>query len=320
MPIISIVILTKNEEPYIRETLEAVFHQEVSYDFEVILIDSGSRDRTIQIAQGYPIRLHQIRPDEFGHGRTRNLGAQLAGGEYVVFLNGDATPKNNRWLEGLLTPFFEHAHAAGVYSRVWPRPACNPIDARDILEDCYLFDGKIKSIAEPGAYRRLSIEAKRRLISFHTISCAIKKSILEQCPFEDIAYGEDLAWSKTVLEAGYSIIYASSSEALHSHRLHNSLRMIVQRYFDDARLSQRILRRWTGVNLLRWFAVIAHQSIRDIRYIGTIKDNFFYKVSWMAYAPLARAAELAGILLGIFPGMPPRIAARLSLAEEMKRR
>ncbi len=67
---ISIVILAKNEEKNIRECLSKVFEQRISFSYEVIVIDSGSKDKTVEIASTFPIRLIKIKPEEFGHGRT----------------------------------------------------------------------------------------------------------------------------------------------------------------------------------------------------------------------------------------------------------
>ena len=56
------------------------------------MIDSGSRDRSVAIARAAGVRVVEIEPGEFGHGRTRNLGASLCAGELICFLTQDATP------------------------------------------------------------------------------------------------------------------------------------------------------------------------------------------------------------------------------------
>jgi len=91
-PDISIVLLTKNGGNLFRECLKMVFRQDTTRQFEVIVIDSGSIDNTLEIASRYPTRLYTIEPWEFLHGRTRNLGADLADGDFVVYLTQDAMP------------------------------------------------------------------------------------------------------------------------------------------------------------------------------------------------------------------------------------
>ena len=88
----SIIILAKNEEENIGPCLEAVFSQKTGFDFEVIVVDSGSTDGTLDIVRSTPARLFEIPPGDFDHGGTRQYGAKQARGEYIVTLVADATP------------------------------------------------------------------------------------------------------------------------------------------------------------------------------------------------------------------------------------
>lgn len=317
---VSILILTKNQEWVIAETLNGVFSQETTSNFEVIVIDSGSKDRTIDRIREYPINLVQIPSSEFGHGKTRNLGVKLAKGEYIVFLNGDATPKNKYWLESLINNFFLYDKIAGIYSRIYPRNNCNPLDERDILTDDYLFGEKVKYINSFPEYHKIDIKRKRKFISFHTVSCAIKKGLLLDNLFADIEFGEDLEWSKRMLEKGFRIIFEPRSEVIHSHNLHSSFFRTFKRYFDDARANQQILKRWNLLSLLELPVVIFLKFIKDILYILKLENPFFYKIKWISHSPFLRLGEFFGILLGIFPYWPEKVIDRLSLVREIKSR
>ena len=66
---VSIIVLAKNEELYIQQTLRAIFRQKVNFEFEIIVIDSGSKDKTLEIIKEFPVSLIQIPPLEFGHGK-----------------------------------------------------------------------------------------------------------------------------------------------------------------------------------------------------------------------------------------------------------
>ena len=99
----TIVIPTFNGEEFLIEVIEAIFNQKTTKTYELLIIDSGSTDRTLEIIAKYPkIRLHQIPNKEFGHGRTRNLAVEMANSEFVVFLTQDATPSHDQWLDYLL--------------------------------------------------------------------------------------------------------------------------------------------------------------------------------------------------------------------------
>ena len=72
---------------------------------EIIVIDSGSTDRSLEIVRRYPVRLIEIPASEFNHGSTRNLGVRAAKGEYVVMTVQDALPGSDDWLELFLAGF-----------------------------------------------------------------------------------------------------------------------------------------------------------------------------------------------------------------------
>ena len=127
----SIVLLTFNGERYLAQVLEMIRHQNQP-PREIIAIDSGSTDGTLDILQQTGITLHQIPNAEFSHPKTRNLGAQMAQGKYVVFLTQDATPADSCWLEQLLKPFEEFPHVAGTFSRQVPRPGADLLEAGDV--------------------------------------------------------------------------------------------------------------------------------------------------------------------------------------------
>jgi len=102
-PKVSVVILTKNSENVIGDCLDAVFNQTFK-DFEVIVVDGNSVDRTIDIVKNTPAKIVM----EEGKGKkrfgyARNLGVRAAKGEVVAFVSSDCIPEKN-WLEKLIEP------------------------------------------------------------------------------------------------------------------------------------------------------------------------------------------------------------------------
>ncbi|MGL6337900.1 MAG: glycosyltransferase family 2 protein, partial [Waterburya sp.] len=100
----SVVIPVKNGDEFLDEVLQQVLSQKTDFAYEVIVIDSGSTDRSLEIIKNYDVNLIQIDAKKFNHGLTRNLGVQKSSGEFIAFVTQDATPVNDQWLQNLVMP------------------------------------------------------------------------------------------------------------------------------------------------------------------------------------------------------------------------
>jgi rhamnosyltransferase len=227
--IASIIIPTKNEEANIGRCLEAVYRQSVDFPFEVLVIDSGSRDRTIEMARKHPVRLLQIAEPEFHHARTRNLAAAVSLGKYLTFLSGDAFPADNGWLRALVRNF-DDAGIAAVYGRQLPKPDATP-ERVFFMQHRYGTERLVKNINgnETGKYQ---------LYQFSNVNSAIRQEVWQRTPFpEDINAYEDFSFAIEVLRQGYSIAYEPGAAVYHSHNY--SLLRSFQQYFDSGVLYRR---------------------------------------------------------------------------------
>ena len=231
-PDVSIILLTLNGGPVLAETLAAIYQQTLSapgeppLSFEVVAIDSGSRDETLAILQRYPLRLHQIAPAEFGHGRTRNLSARLAHGQWLVYLSQDAVPAHNHWLLNL-TRHLKEPQVAAAFGRQLPPRQVGPIETF-FLEQTNPPRAFRHSptLPEPGARPALG------RIFFSNVNAAIKKAVWAQCPFpEDLVMSEDQAFARAALAAGYALVYDPEAGVLHGHRY--TLGQLFRRNFDS---------------------------------------------------------------------------------------
>ena len=118
-PLVTVFVPTFNGECYLAEILDAVYRQDSVFDFEVVVIDSGSTDGTLSILREYrQLRLIEILNTEFQHGRTRNLAAHDARGQFVAYLTQTATPAHSRWLQMLIRHFLEDERVAGTDTEV----------------------------------------------------------------------------------------------------------------------------------------------------------------------------------------------------------
>ena len=119
---VSVIIPTYNAEPYLAILLDTLQKQTLS--FELIIIDSSSSDKTIQIAKKYTEHIVTIPKNQFDHGGTRTKAAKLASGELLIFLTQDAVPYDNYTLENIIKSF-HNSQVAAAYGRQIPYEQTN---------------------------------------------------------------------------------------------------------------------------------------------------------------------------------------------------
>ena len=101
---VSVILPTKNVEDNIGDLLSSIYHQDFSGEIETIILDS-SNDKTPEIAKDFPVEFIRVEEDNYNYGGTRNYGARMASGKYLIFLSADVVIKDSQWLTKLLTPF-----------------------------------------------------------------------------------------------------------------------------------------------------------------------------------------------------------------------
>ena len=113
-PKVSVVIPALNEAgPKLEALLKKILAQEGDFEREVILVDSGSTDGTVELAESYGAIIHRIRKQEFDHGATRKLGISLTRGEYALLTVGDAVPLDERWMAPMVENLERDERVAG---------------------------------------------------------------------------------------------------------------------------------------------------------------------------------------------------------------
>lgn len=261
---ISILIRTKNGDRYLEKTLTSIFSQTYK-DYEVLIVDSGSTDTTLQILRKYPVKIYEIKPEDFTWGYSLNYGFQRAKGEYVICLSQDATPVSENWLTIIINNIDDDSVGAFMCNNV-PWPDCNPFDRRGLLKK---FSIPKQEIFGGPPY------------IFGNYCSVIKKSVWEEIPFDEtLSFAEDHDWAQKATKAGYKIMYIPEAEVYHSHN--DSLKQIYKRFFSEAK-ARRVLN-YEKHSIASIFYDFAVGSLYDMLYVVYKRDN----IKWLFFAPLRK--------------------------------
>jgi glycosyltransferase involved in cell wall biosynthesis len=287
-PEFSVIIPVKDGARYLSELLEAVSAQ--GEDAEVLVIDSGSRDDSVAIARAAGAEVIEIAPEEFGHGRTRNLGAERTRGRLIAFLTQDATPLPG-WLAAYREAFALSDRVGAAYGPHLPRPDTSPMIARELVE---FFAG----FAPDG---NPVVQRSGDPTFLANVNACYRRECWESIRFPDVAYSEDQAFGKAMLAAGWEKVYHPKAAVYHAHDYGPVTFM--RRYFDEyrglretighvegfgVRSSTRVVReavagdrrwmserRWTPAQRARWTArsLVHHGGRRVFSALGSRADQ-----------------------------------------------
>jgi len=199
----SIIIRTKNEERWIDFCLKKVFEQK-EINFEVIILDNNSKDKTVQKAGKFPVKIYKIK--KFLPGKALNYGISKSKGKYIVCLSAHCIPEKNTWLKNLIINL-KNKKIAGVYGRQKPLSYSSSLDKRDLIN---VF-GPERKIQKKDSF-------------FHNANSAIEKKLLKKFPFDEkTPHIEDRIWAHKMLKKKFHIVYEPNASVFHWHGINQDM-------------------------------------------------------------------------------------------------
>jgi GT2 family glycosyltransferase len=315
--LVSVMLPVKNGADRLRQLLPLVLEQETSDCVELVAVDSGSTDDTVDVLREFGATVISIQASAFNHGLTRNLAADFARGDVFVYLNQSATPADRTWLASLVSALDRDPFVAGACSCVLPRDEADLLTRRDGLRDpSASLERQIRQIEGADRYATLSPHQLRLLVNFHTVSAAIRPEVLARIPFREVLMGEDMLWAKEVLEAGLKIQHEPSSVVFHSHAY--SFADVLRRNVDDGFATREIVgRRMADEDVVPTIASLVRD---DWRFLAEdcVLDRLELE-QWRLDAVMRRSAQIAGQWLGTNRELlSDELFAQLSLTERIR--
>ena len=292
----SVVIPTKNAGKQFYRVLEAVMNQKTPWEYEVLVIDSGSSDGTIEYVESVEgVRLHQIPANEFGHGKTRNLGISLTSGEFAVMITHDALPVNNKWLYELVSAVEQDESIAGAFGRHVAYAHDGPFLQRDLEMHFEGFlSSPIVSLENQERYDK-DIGYRQMLHFFSDNNACLRRTVWEKMPYPEVDFAEDQLWAKQIIEAGYAKAYAHKAVVVHSHTF--DFIELCRRSFDEARALKRLFDYELCPTIIQMLGQSVKTTFNDVSYLKAEK-KLWQNWIWAVRAPFRNTAKQIGYYLG----------------------
>jgi glycosyltransferase involved in cell wall biosynthesis len=240
---VTVAIPVLNGARYLDEVLGAVRDQRIDRELEILVVDSGSTDGSLEIARRHGAVVHEIDASEFSHGGTRNRMMAMARGEHVAFLTQDATPAHDGWLAALLEGFEQADDVAAVFGPHEARPDASHMIKSEMERhfaswghgrelDVQRLDPSPAGIA---AYR----DFPGQLTFFSDVNGAVARWAWERVPYREVPYAEDQLLGRELIEAGFAKVFHPDARVLHSHDYPPVA--FFRRYFDEFRSLREVL-------------------------------------------------------------------------------
>lgn len=292
---VSVIIPTKNAGLEFEKTIVNIQKQRGYLDIEIIVIDSGSQDDTPKLAEKYSSKVYRILPEQFNHGLTRNLGAEKASGEYIVFIVQDAIPLNNDWLKSMVNVLDHDPNIGAVTCKQFVREDAD-LFARFMNHYQYvsleLRSDEVRYVGNSSEYCVLSPGDKRRISQLDNVCTCFRKEFFQRYQFKEVKYAEDLEIGARIAMDGHKLAFLNSNGVIHSHN-RSSVHFLKRSYMDQ-RLAPKFLvydppdpilpKGLTIQDILFNMNELYFQvgkNIREMNLSRNIRNSFFYSPLFM---------------------------------------
>lgn len=254
---ITIALLTRNAGPLLERVLGSVRAQKTDRRVELLAVDSGSTDGTVERLRDFGARVVSIRPEDFNFGTTRELAYREAAGVVVVNLSQDAVPAREDWLENLLRPLEDPSVGVSCGASI-------PDPERGTRQFAWERNGYFYFTRE----MRQFTARYGKGVSF--ANSAVPRSVWERFHFDPIPLGEDFQFQRKLVEAGFRAAFPEDAPVYHHHTYTTG--PLYRRCRDEGRALRRLGVRYTELDLVRdllgprkyvqWLRELRHGRLR----------------------------------------------------------
>ena len=254
--IVSVVIRTLNEQQHLGQLLSAISKQiRDGFEIEIVIIDSGSTDKTLSIAKSFNCKITHIKKSEFTFGRSLNMGSDFATGEILVYVSGHCIPESDSWLKMLIKPILD-----GVAGYSYGRQIgfeTTKYSERRLFEKYFPSQSKIP----------------QKDFFCNNANAAISRQVWLDHKFDEQVTGlEDMELAKRFCYLGGQVAYVSEAAI---HHIHNESWSQTRRRYEREAIALQLIMPEVHVGLMDTFRYLFASIFGD--FASAIKERCFFR-------------------------------------------
>lgn len=242
--LLSVIVVVKNGEKTITQCLDSLFVQDQpGGQYEVIVVDGGSKDRTLSLIEKYPVKLIKDDGGSISHGR--NLGVQASRGEFVAFTDSDCVVQGD-WLRSLIKELQSRDDIIALGGPNLINDSDFPLSkVIGYMQETFLGSG--------GSPQSYAIKEPRYVYSLPNCNVMYKKRVFNEETFDDgLNIGEDCDLNYRLRKRGYSFLYFPNAVVWHYRP--SNLREFCNKMFSYGNAMAKVLLKHKRI--VRWFAPV----------------------------------------------------------------
>jgi len=318
LPHVSIIVTVKNEEKKLKETLEALTR--IDYpSYEVVLVDGGSNDGTINIAEKFPIKT--IQASDSNPGQGRNIGVENSSGEVIAFIDGDCVPERD-WLRKSVESL-KCKGVGGVGGPMVPYEKSNHLSKTILNALSTIF-------ANAGSTNFARYKKSKVVKNIPSCNAIYRREILEEARLfsDDLKYCEDVDLNYKIRKKGYCVMYSPDLAVKHNWKVDSffSLFQFMLKYGAGRAIASRkyrhlasllhvlpsvclifILSLFAGAAFVNFFGLLAELLIFSYLilsfFFGLLCFYRFHDTKIILVAPITYIITHVGYALGYILGL-----------------
>lgn len=208
-PLISIAVRLKNERPFLPALIGSLRQQTIYDTCELVFLDSGSTDGSVEYLREHADRVYAIMPGEFQFGRSCNQIVGHCRGQFVVLLSAHVVLSESDAVETAVKILKDDAKLAAVYF-AQKTAGVSGIDYSP-------YESLFLKKRFPSHDLRISCSAFPDRPPISNAAAVIRKDLWSTCRFPEVAASEDVLWARQIVLQGYEVAYIGSKHIVHNH-------------------------------------------------------------------------------------------------------